>query len=182
MPAATKSWREKLKCYFLHSRSPRLRQTQPARGRLIAGEIEFESQFLLWIRHSRLVFKMMCRCFQIWQEKGWKETRHILFVCVCVCTFCPPTPPSLCETTEEKTSILYEFHGPVPLFRKRQLTGELRGLRAVRSQISQSEVFTSSLRLLLSSSGPSTLTRADSGLPNARRRLRKVSRPLHEAY
>lgn len=47
-----------------------LPQTSPANGRLIAGEIEYESQFSLWIRNSRLLFKIVCRCFQIWQEKG----------------------------------------------------------------------------------------------------------------
>lgn len=45
-------------------------QTSLANGRLIAGEIEYESQFPLWIRNSRLLFKMVCRCFQIWHEKG----------------------------------------------------------------------------------------------------------------
>lgn len=46
------------------------RQTSPANGRLIAGEIEYESRFSLWIRNSRLLFKTVCRCFQIRQEKG----------------------------------------------------------------------------------------------------------------
>lgn len=46
------------------------RQTSPANGRLIAGEIEYESRFSLWIRNSRLLFKMVCRCFQIRLEKG----------------------------------------------------------------------------------------------------------------
>lgn len=42
---------------FFIAVAPSFRQTYPARGRLIAGEIEFESQFSPWIRHSRLVFK-----------------------------------------------------------------------------------------------------------------------------
>lgn len=54
MQAASKSWREKLKCYFLHSHSSWFRQTESARGRLIAVEIEAERlSFFLFFWNSQ---------------------------------------------------------------------------------------------------------------------------------
>lgn len=75
MQAASKSWREKLKCYFLHSHSSWFRQTESARGRLIAVEIEAErlSFFLFFLKLS--VLKVMCRYFHIWHTKGGTVTR-----------------------------------------------------------------------------------------------------------
>lgn len=77
MQAANKSWREQWKCSSLRSQGPQVRQTYIAKGRLIAGEIEYKSQFSPWINNWRLVFKMKCRCLQIWQVNNWTETRQI---------------------------------------------------------------------------------------------------------
>lgn len=112
MLGATKSWREKLKCSFFHSQGYQLRQTCAARGRLIAVEIEFESRFSPWIRNSRLVFKMMCRCFQIWQgEKKRLDGEQTKF-----CIFLPQVWNILL-----KISILDEFHALVRLCSECQL-------------------------------------------------------------
>lgn len=106
MQAASKSWREKLKCYFLHSHSSWFRQTESARGRLIAVEIEAErlSFFLFFLKLS--VLKVMCRYFHIWHTKGGTVTR-LFFV-----GFFSLIPSS----------------SPVSFFRKCQLTHKLRRL------------------------------------------------------
>lgn len=128
MLGATKSWREKLKCSFFHSQGSQFRQTYPARGRLIAGEIEFENQFPPWIRNSRLVFKMMCRCSQIWQEKVWTDTRYffVLF----------RSPSSVKHPAED-----LNFWCVVPLFSKCQFTDQVSLFSAVRVQRSLNESY-----------------------------------------
>lgn len=125
---ATKSWKEKLKCSFFHSQGSQFRQTYPARGRLIAGEIEFENQFPPWIRNSRLVFKMMCRCSQIWQEKVWTDTRYffVLF----------HSPSSVKHPAED-----LNFWCLVPLFSKCQFTDKVSLFAAVRVQRSLNESY-----------------------------------------
>lgn len=71
--------REEFKsCFFPFIASTALSfDSYPDSRRLIAAEIESESRFSHWIRRSRLAFKMMCRCLQIWQERSWAETRQI---------------------------------------------------------------------------------------------------------
>lgn len=65
----------------------------------------------------------MCRCFQIWQEKVWTETRLIFVL------FLLPQVWNI----SKKISILDEFHGLVPLFSKCRFTDKLWGiLYAVR--------------------------------------------------
>lgn len=80
-----------------NAKASRLRQTSPANGRLIAGEIEYESRFPPWIRNSRLVFKMVCRCFQIWQEKGLDGAQPNL---------CAVPSPLNCETPHGRSQFL----------------------------------------------------------------------------
>lgn len=105
MQAASKSWREKLKCYFLHSHSSWFRQTESARGRLIAVEIEAERlSFFLFFWNSQ---------FSKW----------------CVDTFTFGTQ----RVGQWLDSFLWVFFlipssSPVSFFRKCQLTHKLRRL------------------------------------------------------
>lgn len=114
MPGATHSWREKIEM-LPHSmpKLPVFDRLPPANGRLIAGEIEYESRFPPWIRNSRLLFKMACRCFQIWQEKGLDGAQP---------NFCAAPSPLNCETPRRRSQFLMNSTLLWFLFRKYHFT------------------------------------------------------------
>lgn len=63
---------------FSIANGSQLRETYPARGRLIAGEIEFESQFSTWMRYSRFVWKWCVDVFYFGNRRPL-EIKSLLF-------------------------------------------------------------------------------------------------------
>lgn len=85
----------------------------PANRRLIAGKIECESRFPPWIKNSRLLFKIVCRCFQIWQEKVLDVAQTNL---------CAVPSPLNCETPCRRSQFLMNSTLSWFLFRKYHFT------------------------------------------------------------